>query len=128
MTAAEIKRWIVETPIWMDPSGDVWQFFRREEPTNVERRPGPIPKGGISTDLRWGQSIGTRGQPDVYKNHRVLHTKEGDKVLPIYHIYRRKTGEVGPSTELLTRVKSLNYTGAEDMLAHASGYLKRVVD
>jgi len=124
MIASEIKRWIVEAPIWMEPGGDVRQSFRREEPSNIERKPGPIPKGGISTDLRWGQSIATRGQPDIYKNHRTLHTREGEKVLPIYHIYRRKTD---PSSELLNQVKSLRYPGAEDMLAHASGYLKQVI-
>lgn len=128
MNAAEIKRWILEAPIWMDTGGEVRQSFRREEPTNIEKKPGPIPKGGISTDLRWGQSLATRGQPDIYKNHRTIQTKEGEKVLPIYHIYRRKTGEVGPSTELLTRVKSLDYPGAGNLLPHAAGYLKQVID
>lgn len=123
MTAAEIKH-LLESPIWMEPSGEVRQYFRREEPLNIERRPGPMAAGAINTDLRWGQSLATRGLPEIYTNTRRLASGHD---LTIYHIYRRKTGEKGPSVELLNKVKSLDYPGAPQMIAHAASYLERFV-
>jgi hypothetical protein len=128
VNAGQIKCWIVEAPIWDEPGEGIKQSFRREEPGNLDRnKPRTVAPGTISTDLRWGSSLATRGQPDVYKNHRTIHTHDGPQVLPIYHIYRRKVGEKGPGSNLLTRVKSLDYPGAENMLGHATGYLEKVV-
>ena len=128
MNAAEIMRWIVESPIWDEPGQGVKQYFRREEPGNLAKKPGTVPKGAISTDLRWGQSLADRGQPDIYQNHRQVPTSSGKKTLAIYHVYRRKTGETnGPSKKLLTTVKSMAYPGAEQMLGHASNYLEKVI-
>lgn len=128
MTLQEIRSFVNEA-IRYDPlTKEIKVGFRREDPNDFEKKTTSVGDKEINTDLRWGGSLGTRGQAEVYRNPRHVDTKlEGKRSVVIYHVYRRRTGkERRPDDELLTAVKSMSYPEAERVLTHATSHLAKV--
>lgn len=114
-------------------------FSRRND---IEAQRHPIAPGEISTHLRYGSSVATRGRPDAYSHTQRIRPLRGligpvpakqdlagdDNQTTALHIYTAFRRPPDLDADLLNKVKQLGFDGADEMIDDAATYLASVVE
>ncbi len=131
MTALEAIRFVNGKPVYVRSLDD---------PRNIEQQRRSILPGEISTHLRHGSSMATRGRPDAYSHSQRIRPLKGlvgpvpakqdlgdDNQTELFRIYTafRRPKDVG--SDSLDSVKRLGFDGSPEMLEDAARYLAGVV-